>query len=255
MKATGINVFEGARRISLLIKIVWVLGSAVAIFMQTPSVSLTYKAERPSAAFHQAKDCAINDATNYKTVTLEDRNVKITTKKGTVFNSMQDYRKASASAGVPLDDMSDDQIIEQFSKPRKEGEPLAITVQYEPSPSGADEGKTVSVTLCFKAHPFENGSILVPYREEEDKWWGDEKYSANVTAYTTRRSAEFVLPKDGRTEALQLWHRAWWSGALRIVGVGVGGWLTLSIITSVIGWIVRGFFGIPSGKDKREPAG
>jgi hypothetical protein len=56
--------------------------------------------------------------------------VKITTKKGTVFNSMQDYRKASASAGVPLDDMSDDQIIEQFSKPLKPGEAPAITVQY-----------------------------------------------------------------------------------------------------------------------------
>jgi hypothetical protein len=73
--------------------------------------------------------------------------LKITTRKGTVFNSMQDYRKASASAGVPLDDMSDDQIAEQFSKPSKPGEQPAITIQYEgtaPPPASPKEPSLAS---------------------------------------------------------------------------------------------------------------
>lgn len=276
MKATGINVFEGARRISLLIKIVWVLGCTVALFMQTPSVSLTYQAELPSAPF-QLK-----------------REPKITTRRGSVFNSMQEFRDAIAAKGGDTSG-SDQELLDLY---QKEGQ--LASVEYGQPVQGCeindgteyktvslDEGKTVSIQLCFKAYPFENGRMLVPYHEKylnpldylplrpsveakakgeapstvadvnlyESRWWGDEKYSANVTAYTTRRSAAFVLPKEGQAEALKLWRREWWSGSLRIVGVGVGGWLMLSIITSVIGWIVRGFFGIPSGKDKREPAG
>lgn len=203
MKNTGTNVFEGARRISLSIKVLWVLCFAALLYIQTghmqtqqtPSVTLIYKTEGPHAPFEPADYCGINDAEKVTDVIL-------------------------------------------------------------------DAEKTASITLCFEAQKFEDGRILVPYSDEEGKWWGGEKDSIDVSKYARRRSVQFVLPQKGKVEALNLWEkqvtrlrREWWSELLKIVGIsvagGIGGWLTISIITKVIGWIVRGFLGIPSGQDTR----
>jgi len=57
-----INVFEGSRRVALLLQIVWVIGRMIVLRMDTPSVSLTYETEGPSAPFVKPRECASRDA-------------------------------------------------------------------------------------------------------------------------------------------------------------------------------------------------
>ena len=180
----NLNVFEGARRISLLMEIVWVIGCAVMFWTQSPHVSLTYQADRPSALFQVADNCGSDDAREYKTVGLADN-------------------------------------------------------------------KAVHVTLCFKAHFFENRGMLVPYREEEKRWWGGERYSSEVRKYTEQRAAQFSLAEGDKHAAADLWATERRSQFWNALGAAVGGCIALMIATFSVGWIVRGFFGIPSGKDFR----
>lgn len=60
---------------------------------------------------------------------MEPKIRKITTQKGTVFNSLQDYRQAAAKIGQPIDDMSDEDIVREFGS----GNNPAIKIEYEPT--------------------------------------------------------------------------------------------------------------------------
>ena len=45
-----------------------------------------------------------------------------------------------------------------------------------------------------------------------------------------------------------------WVNIWQGIGIAIAGWIVIAIVTSVIGWIVRGFLGIPWRSDTRtEP--
>jgi hypothetical protein len=187
-----INVFEGARRISLLLQGVWVMGCISLSVFENPYVSLDYETNGPTMPFVQAasSSCLSPDAEE----SIYGYNLK--------------------------------------------------------------NGSTVGIDLCFKAMAFPDGQMLVPYKVDEKTgmWWGGGSYSSEVSAYIDHREAQFTLPKEHEDAAIAKVRKARfdkiWSG----VKYAAGGWLVIFLLTWVIGWIVRGFFGIPSGKDHRpEP--
>ena len=84
------------------------------------------------------------------------------------------------------------------------------------------------------------------------RWWtmGD-RYSTEVTSYAEGVGAAFALSADEAKDAeKRLWDarlRQWKEAAQVMFGGLAIGWL----VVACIGWIARGFLGIPRGKDER----
>ncbi|MFB3813494.1 MAG: hypothetical protein ACE14L_05225 [Terriglobales bacterium] len=181
-----INVFEGARRIALLLQVLWVIVCIIVVWVESPYVSLTYETEEPSAPFVKAKDsCGVHDAREYRSEKLEG-------------------------------------------------------------------DKSVNVTLCFKAvEDPRDRSMKVIYRLENGRGWINAPYSSEVMKYTQARGAQFTLPEEDRNAAFEEWHRQRRKQILIALAVAAGGWLVIALVKAVVGWIVRGFLGIPRGRDSR----
>jgi hypothetical protein len=52
-----VNVFEGARRIVLLLKVAWVIGCIVVVWNNEPYISRHYATAGPSAPFIRSEGC------------------------------------------------------------------------------------------------------------------------------------------------------------------------------------------------------
>lgn len=114
-------------------------------------------------------------------------------------------------------------------------------------------GNHISVRLCFRAYPGDKAKEMrIPFKVDDDKSiWIGNKFSTPVVEYTQAAARDFQLPADDMKDTgfLLLKQR------LSKIGQGIG-MLALAIFsfllaTSFIGWIVRGFLGIPNGMDAR----
>ena len=179
------NLFEGSRRIALLLKVAWVIGVAAITYSTSPYASLRFVTWSPVDTFHRTTDdCQIGtDAMEFVTHSIGD-------------------------------------------------------------------GKSVSAQLCFKAQLFES-RLLVPYKDENGKLWGHERHSTAVTAYTKGRADQFALSENDRETGLIEWRRQSHENLRNGILFAIGGWIVLSVIQALIGWIVRGFMGVPWGQDRR----
>ncbi|MDX9690306.1 MAG: hypothetical protein EOM37_03980 [Proteobacteria bacterium] len=181
-----INMFEGARRITVLLQASFVLFFVGLAVFETPYVVLTYETKHPNEPFSYAE------------------------------NQECDY----------LNDESE---------------------YIERKMDGHEER---NIRLCFRAMQFSDGEMLIPFKiDEGGKIWGGSKYSDEVKAYVKKKKFSFFLPSD----VDQKYRKVWWdkrlSGLWDGVKILVAGYLSLLIFSFVVGWIVRGFMGIPMGKD------
>lgn len=119
------------------------------------------------------------------------------------------------------------------------------------------KGTKASATLCFIARKTSDGRMLIPYRLDASTgtWWGNSRNESEVQTYTKRVRDSFVLP-----QADESWiDGQWWSQRVKEFGLGaLGAILGLVFLwgfTWTVGWIVRGFLGIPRGQDHRPPRG
>jgi len=176
------NIFEGSRRIALLVKCLWVIGALIIGWMEYPNISLLFVTHGPGQDFQLATgdDCSI----------------------GT-------------------------DGIEFISR-------------------DIGDGKTASIRLCFKARRDNSGQQVVPYKvESSGTWWGNGPYSSEVQAEA------FAVTAVDQQVAREEWERQWWKNIRNGVLIAIGGWIALSLLQVVIGWVVRGFLGIPWGQDRR----
>ena len=126
-------------------------------------------------------------------------------------------------------------------------------MRWKPA-TGATTGlcKSISVTLCFKAHKSDGGELLVPYAPATDgKWWMAGRHATEVTKYADEVVRGFQLPAKGLNEADRLLSQARLQQWKEVVQVSVGALLVGWMLVAVVGWIARGFAGIPRGKDER----
>ncbi|HUR40603.1 MAG TPA: hypothetical protein VM240_05485 [Verrucomicrobiae bacterium] len=112
------------------------------------------------------------------------------------------------------------------------------------------DGKTINVTLCFLAQKFSDGRLLVPFKGEGEKVWGNDRYSADVSTYAKAAAAKFQVHAQDHDTLKELYKKEAKEerkeyGMALFIGVGV-----IWIVTAGMGWIIRGFMGIPTGQDR-----
>ena len=182
------NMFEGSRRLALLVKVLWVICVALGLYLSSPSVTLRFATTHPNGPF---------------TITEEQC--------------------------------------------------TAATEASERVTRSLDDDSSIYVDLCFKSRVFEsNQQRLVPYRVEKDTLWGNGPYSTEVRAYTAARAEAFRLTAADQAAA-HASRDAQWSRNLGYAALfAIGGWTVLSLLQMLLGWIVRGFLGIPLGQDHRQ---
>lgn len=112
-------------------------------------------------------------------------------------------------------------------------------------------GRSTTVSLCFKAQPASDGRMLVPYKLADGKIWMNDPNSPAVTDYMSKFASRFTLSTERGQDVDERWKQAerdqYRNTILTVAAAVVAAW----IITTTIGWIVRGFLGVPRGQDFR----
>lgn len=182
-----INIFEGSRRIALLIAGLATVGTVIILFTYEPYMHIKYSIAQPNDPFVRVESPCPSDA------------------RSTYFSA-----KTST-------------------------------------------GKEVSVTLCIMAMSFgKNGERLIPYKiDEQGMIWGAASYSSEVSAYEQTLEERFKIPLEDeeqiKKEISQLYRKNMMAGFVYLVA----GLAIFAGLVWAIGWIMRGFLGIPHGMDKR----
>jgi hypothetical protein len=113
-------------------------------------------------------------------------------------------------------------------------------------------GTEVRIQLCFAAQAFPGGKMLIPTRSDGKMLWGSDWLSTEARDYTSRRAAEFAFHTvDQKWADSQRWPERWSKAKTAIQWIA-GGLIALWIFAFTVGWIVRGFAGIPHGKDSKS---
>ena len=93
---------------------------------------------------------------------------------------------------------------------------------------------------------------LIPYKlDEQGMVWGAASYSSEVSDYERKLESRFKLSASDeetlKKEISRRYRENWMSG----LGYLVGGLAIFAGVVWAIGWIARGFLGIPRGMDKQ----
>lgn len=222
-----INIFEGARRVALALGGLWVLGCLVYAVFSKPYVSLTYAIPTYGATPTPVETCGVHDASK--------------------------YTSASTSGGERVS------ITLCFVADRAENGSYLIPFRQIVSSSNPEAAKVYAArkeALRQGAHT--EASQLATYLfnmpinpSEPVTLWMASEYDSDVRAYMDETAASFkLLPHDlARLQQLKgQKRREQWEQALQVLFGGLAvGWA----LTAGVGWIVRGFMGIPRGQDRR----
>lgn len=110
---------------------------------------------------------------------------------------------------------------------------------------------SVSVTLCFPKHKLDNGSSFYVWKQTDGKIYGNTGTTNDLFAYIDRESAAFSIPEKD-TQSIRTMHRSEiWVEVRETLAFLAGLLVAFWLLVFAIGWIVRGFFGIPRGRDSR----
>lgn len=114
--------------------------------------------------------------------------------------------------------------------------------------------RSVTVSLCFKAQPSSDGRTLVPYKSADGQIWMNDRYAPAVTDYMSKFASRFTLSAERGQDVDERWKQAEWDQYRNAILAAAGAVVAAWIITAIIGWIVRGFLGVPRGQDFRPLA-
>ena len=117
-------------------------------------------------------------------------------------------------------------------------------------------GKEVSVSVCLEPMTFTNKNKeeaeLIPYKTDADGMtWGARPYSSEISTYETQVKKRFTMSATDEEASIKEASKKWRSQFAEAMGYLVVGLAIFAAFVLAIGWIVRGFLGIPRGMDKR----
>jgi hypothetical protein len=180
------NIFEGARRIAILIFCFIFLGGIIAIYDMRPNVVIKYR-----ILFFGATPLKIDGC----------------------------------------DEVFDAKRYNKYTTPN---------------------GRPFSIRTCFKASKADNGRLLIPYADAPNNMvYMNSEYSDEVRSYTESVADSIAPTSSDFEEADAEYIRQAWVGRLQGLAWLIGGLFAYWMAVRTIGWVVRGFMGIPSGYDYR----
>jgi hypothetical protein len=117
-------------------------------------------------------------------------------------------------------------------------------------------GKGVRVSLCLEPMTFtsrnEEETELIPYKTDADGMtWGARPYSTEISTYETQVEKRFTMTATDAEVSIKESAKQWRSDFTETMGYLAVGLAIFGALVWLIGWIVRGFLGIPRGMDKR----
>ena len=113
-------------------------------------------------------------------------------------------------------------------------------------------GNRVSIDLCLLPMDF-GGKSLIPYKVEPDgSVWGAGSYTSEVSAYEKTLEKRFRMSPDDEKYFADEVSRRYRKSVLEGLGWLCFGLAIFGGFVWAVGWIVRGFMGIPRGSDSRE---
>ena len=194
-----INMFEGARRIALLVATLWSAGCVGYAVFNTPYASTAYSIDTIAGTKKLVSDCASIDGT------------------------------------------------ERVQQTGADGRSIHISFCFPPVVM--DDGK---LRYLYRATGEEVGKQSFQFIGEKGEIYGmEDKYSSQVTGYQKAQSEVFAVTGEV-VEAARASQRTalieQWKVSLMIL---FGGLAFFWVFVAAAGWIVRGFAGIPRGKDAR----
>jgi len=229
----AINIFEGARRIALAIGAAWTLGCVAYAVLQEPYAPLFFSVESPGSEPKPAEQCGTDDARKYITREFEPGTPISVTLCFTAHRA-DNGRMLIPYATVTSVELPDGRVVQNVPPDITRVELLAKLTA-----NGIDVSRLAGMP----------GSAWEPVWRT--RWNMGESYDSEVSVYAQRIADGFRLTRQNQDTATeQLWQARLrqWKEAFQVLVVGLLlGWA----LTALIGWIARGFLGIPTGKDHR----
>lgn len=124
----------------------------------------------------------------------------------------------------------------------------------ETSYSVTKESNFYDLILCFKAYQADNGNMLIPYAEDtvNKTWQGASPYDDVVIQYIRSIKNSFSVSANDE----QFVNKQYWPKKLKAIlpplGIAVISIFGFWIFCWIVGWVVRGFAGIPMGQDSKK---
>jgi hypothetical protein len=215
----AINTFEGARRIAKLIAVFIVVGFVIAIVSDSPREQVSFTITGPGELPVLGCETSGENKEYKYTETRRGKNVML-------FLCFQERIFVTSKEKNPF-----------MRLPMEGFDPDAYL-------ASGNKGKFVDPDDVVK---------LIPYRVDKATGvvWGNTRISPEVTKYMSQVLDTFQIPEVEEDRI----NNRWWSSKLELVGMyflgmlaSLAGWWAF---TWAVGWIVRGFMGIPRGSDSR----
>jgi hypothetical protein len=229
----AINMFEGARRIALAVGATWTLGCVAYSALQEPRAELVFSIASLGAVPEPAEHCGDEDARQY------------------ISRDFAPGRAISVTLCFTAHRANDGRMLVPYE--------LAVDVELPDGRVVQNVPPTLAQTELL-ARLKANGIDVSRLTDTSGRGWEpvwrtywrmDGRYSSVVSAYTQRIADGFNLPQPSRDAAAS---KVWdsrvqqWREVFQVWMLGLlFGWA----LTAIIGWIARGFLGIPRGMDKR----
>lgn len=115
-----------------------------------------------------------------------------------------------------------------------------------------NKGNPVWIYLCLLPMTFKDGVQLIPYKvDAKGMVWGAARYSNEIEEYRKTLEKTFKIPDEHQAEISELASQARRKEFFDTFGTLTIGLGLFAALVYLIGWIVRGFMGIPNGMDHR----
>lgn len=232
-----VNSFEGARRIALAAGFFWVAGCLAFAIFSTPHASLTYAIDWPGQAAKKAERCAGPDATRHISADIgKSRSIGVTlcftaheSDDGRMLIPYE--RESTKTPATPAPPVS--------------GYPPTLRELYDGLKAADAKGDVERAKKLVEMIDALPADLRTP------RYMMNGPYTSEVTKYTDAVAERFAVPAGDLSAAEEkLWSARLeqWKEASMTLGIGLAiGWA----LVAGVGWIARGFMGIPRGADKR----
>lgn len=98
-----------------------------------------------------------------------------------------------------------------------------------------------------------DGERFIPFQSEDGhEWFAAESGNTDLQKYAEKLETRFVIPTADITYLIDEHSKGFWDFALNSLGIWALGMAAFFALLWCIGWIVRGFMGIPIGSDSRS---